>query len=360
MSDDRKLANILEAYFSDANLLWDKVMQSKISSDPNGFVSFASLEKLPRFKKLNANAKDIKQAAINHSLSKLKLNSSQDSIGRVRPFVANKKEELDDWSIYVASIQKPYHTQQSIKELFGSLIGPVSFVRFPENQNGHAGFYGFCFVEFDDCDNVAKAVRLLNRYEPNDKLSLRVMSKQEWNKLKEEYIEIQNARKAYVKEQWAEYNASIEDTRKEDLENKHQQPQKPQQLQQAQQQRKPELPEKIDYVKGIIVYVGNIHPKSSKTVISKLLEKSGVSVPYIGRKKGLDYCHARLNSPEDALELTQYFNNHPIIQETHTDTSGKPADENDSSQTVKLRVLTGKEEEFYWQDDVAGSKKLFA
>jgi hypothetical protein len=32
----RKLANILETYFSDASLLWDKVMLSKIVADPNG------------------------------------------------------------------------------------------------------------------------------------------------------------------------------------------------------------------------------------------------------------------------------------------------------------------------------------
>ncbi|OAD65952.1 hypothetical protein PHYBLDRAFT_73274 [Phycomyces blakesleeanus NRRL 1555(-)] len=357
MSDDRKLANILETYFSDANLLWDKVLQSKINNDPDGFVSFNSLQTLSRFKKLNATAQDIKHAAVNHSLSKLK-----------------------------EGLQKPYHTEQAIKELFGSLIGHVSFVRIPKNTQGCSGFYGFCFVEFDDRDNVNKAVRLLNRFntsalcsedqsnivktnekkgennvedgdknsnenviEQANKLSLRVMSKSDWNKLKEEYLEVQAARAAYTRDQWSKYYASLPNTAEEIPGPEPQQQKK---------KKGEELPETMEYTKGIIVYVGNIHPKSSKTVISKLLEKSGLLVPYIGRKKGLDYCHARLSSPEDAQQLVKYFENHPVIQENHTDDTGKAASTADMFK-VNLRIISGKEEEFYWQDDIAGSKKLF-
>ncbi|KAL0076155.1 hypothetical protein J3Q64DRAFT_1754189 [Phycomyces blakesleeanus] len=386
MSDDRKLANILETYFSDANLLWDKVLQSKINNDPDGFVSFNSLQTLSRFKKLNATAQDIKHAAVNHSLSKLKLDTSGESIGRIKPFVLNKKEEQDDWSIYVEGLQKPYHTEQAIKELFGSLIGHVSFVRIPKNTQGCSGFYGFCFVEFDDRDNVNKAVRLLNRFntsalcsedqsnivktnekkgennvedgdknsnenviEQANKLSLRVMSKSDWNKLKEEYLEVQAARAAYTRDQWSKYYASLPNTAEEIPGPEPQQQKK---------KKGEELPETMEYTKGIIVYVGNIHPKSSKTVISKLLEKSGLLVPYIGRKKGLDYCHARLSSPEDAQQLVKYFENHPVIQENHTDDTGKAASTADMFK-VNLRIISGKEEEFYWQDDIAGSKKLF-
>lgn len=38
MTEERqhKISNILETYFSDASLLWDKVMLSKILADPNG------------------------------------------------------------------------------------------------------------------------------------------------------------------------------------------------------------------------------------------------------------------------------------------------------------------------------------
>lgn len=33
---NRKIANVLETYFSDACLLWDKVMLNKVVSDPEG------------------------------------------------------------------------------------------------------------------------------------------------------------------------------------------------------------------------------------------------------------------------------------------------------------------------------------
>lgn len=32
---ERKIANVLETYFSDASLLWDKVVLSKILADPD-------------------------------------------------------------------------------------------------------------------------------------------------------------------------------------------------------------------------------------------------------------------------------------------------------------------------------------
>lgn len=38
MTEERqhKISNVLETYFSDASLLWDKVMLSKILADPKG------------------------------------------------------------------------------------------------------------------------------------------------------------------------------------------------------------------------------------------------------------------------------------------------------------------------------------
>jgi RNA recognition motif-containing protein len=100
----------------------------------------------------------------------------------------NKKEELDEWSIYVEGLSKPYNTEQSIRELFNSLVGHVSFFRIPPNQKGQTKFFGYCFIEFDNKDYVSKAVNIVNRYpcgnKPTegdtsniDKLNLRVMSK---------------------------------------------------------------------------------------------------------------------------------------------------------------------------------------
>lgn len=43
-SRQRKIANVLETYFSDASLLWDKVMLSKLLADPDGSKSFVSFQ----------------------------------------------------------------------------------------------------------------------------------------------------------------------------------------------------------------------------------------------------------------------------------------------------------------------------
>jgi RNA recognition motif-containing protein len=112
------------------------------------------------------------------------LSEDEEKIGRIKPFVMNKKQELDEWSIYVEGLAKPYNTEQSIRELFNSLVGHVSFFRIPPNQKGVQNFFGYCFIEFDNKDHVNKAVEIMNRYQvvtentsKIDKLNLRVMSK---------------------------------------------------------------------------------------------------------------------------------------------------------------------------------------
>jgi RNA recognition motif-containing protein len=100
---------------------------------------------------------------------------------------------LDEWSIYVEGLAKPYDNEQKISELFKSLVGHVSFFRVPPNQQGVERFFGYCFIEFEYQEHVEKAISIINRYnrlsvgkENNlevsqlkliDKLNLRVISK---------------------------------------------------------------------------------------------------------------------------------------------------------------------------------------
>lgn len=123
------------------------------------------------------------------------MDETKQRIGRIKPYIVDKKEELDEWSIYVEGLKKPYDNEQSIKELFSKLVGSVSFFRIPSNQRGETRFFGYCFLEFNDKNNVERAVQLVNRYnttnigkddsmssksdtkEISDKLNLRVMSK---------------------------------------------------------------------------------------------------------------------------------------------------------------------------------------
>lgn len=120
------------------------------------------------------------------------MSDDKEKIGRIKPYIVDKKEELDEWSIYVEGLKKPYDNEQNIVELFNKLVGAVSFFRIPPNQKGQNRFFGYCFIEFNDKNNVERAIKLVNRYncsdtpllpaEPAakalaDKLKLRVMSK---------------------------------------------------------------------------------------------------------------------------------------------------------------------------------------
>lgn len=104
------------------------------------------------------------------------MSEDETRIARIKPFIPNKKEELDEWSIYVEGLTKPYVDEASISELFTKLVGRVSFVRIPENKRGFKQFQGFCFVEFDNKESVYKAIKLTESTD-NLKLKLRIMSK---------------------------------------------------------------------------------------------------------------------------------------------------------------------------------------
>ncbi|ORE01704.1 hypothetical protein BCV72DRAFT_309775 [Rhizopus microsporus var. microsporus] len=313
-----KIINVLETYFSDASLLWDKIMVSKITADPEGFVSFDTLSKLQKFKAIEATPEEIKECSKIRSLNKLKLSEDETRIARIKPFIPNKKEELDEWSIYVEGLTKPYVDEASISELFTKLVGRVSFVRIPENKRGFKQFQGFCFVEFDNKECVDKAIKLTESTD-NFKLKLRIIF--EWNKYKEDYLKRFEERKQWIQSLWQEYN------------NKQQQ----------ENSSKMELDkEETTFKKGVIVFVDHLDPKCSKTTAIELLQTSGVSIAFMTpKKKGLTSVHIRLESPEDAQRMCDYFENHPTIQENEQDKVGKASKEH-SAETLKLRVLKGK------------------
>ncbi|GAN02342.1 hypothetical protein MAM1_0020d01785 [Mucor ambiguus] len=342
---EARIANILETYFSDASLLWDKVMLSKILKNPDRMVTFDELSNLPKFKSLAATAEEISAAAEKHSLNRLKLDQTKQKIGRIKPYVVDKKEELDEWSIYVEGLKKPYDNEQSIKELFSKLVGSVSFFRIPPNQKGDARFFGYCFLEFHDKCNVERAVQLVNRYNTStdmndpmsgesdakelaDKLRLRVMPKSQWNDLKDEYLNLLAERKAYVTDLWTTYESG--------------------------EQAEAEMEEEVDekpFTEGLIVFVDGLHPQCPKTAAVELLQTSGVQLAFMHpKKKGLSSTHIRLNTPEDAFKICNYFDTHHIVQETEKDKVGN-AQDSKTSACLKLKLLQGSAEEIYWENE---------
>ncbi|CAO3650042.1 unnamed protein product [Cunninghamella blakesleeana] len=421
MDRQKKIANTLQAYFSDANLLWDKIMQQHIKKDSEGFVPFELLEKLPRLKAMKASSLEIKQAAKEYTLSHLKLSMDENSIGRIKPYIRNKTEELDDWSIYVEGFEKPYQTKETISDFFKQHIGNVSFVRIPKDSKGNERFYGYCFVEFDDKESVQKAIDTLNCFDektitvlplikdrPLSNLQLRVMSKNQWNIYKDEYVlQLQKASNN-IKQIWYDYNKNKDIPTSNDNNNdkinssNNKNDNKDSYNDMNNQPVASELPiiaiekatekanEKpiIDYVKNVILYVDNIHPKSSKSTIKTLLEQSGGSIGFVKRKKGLHSCYVRTFSSDDTNKIADYFKSHALIQTTYDDTKGTnindmqismdvdtnnedknnenkvennedEIDEDESSEDenmalkspILIRPISGQEEEIYWKND---------
>ncbi|CAO3653377.1 unnamed protein product [Cunninghamella echinulata] len=86
MDRQKKIANTLQAYFSDANLLWDKIMQQYIKKDNEGFVPFDLLEKLPRLKAMKATSIEIKIQQKNipfHTLNYLTMKTPLDELNHI-------------------------------------------------------------------------------------------------------------------------------------------------------------------------------------------------------------------------------------------------------------------------------------
>ncbi|KAI8987663.1 hypothetical protein BDF20DRAFT_832571 [Mycotypha africana] len=394
---ERRIINALETYFSDASLLWDKVMQQKIMSNPQGMVSLTELVKLPKLRSFQVTDEELLSYIEKHSLTRLQLNEDKTKIGRIRPYVPNKKEVLDEWSIYVEGLTKPYHEEFKIKELFHTLTGGhVSFYSVPPNQQGSTAFYGYCFLEFDDKMYVEKAIHLFSEQKGNDgkahrknedevmldenqakllrKLDLRVISKLEWNRLRDEYVELLAEKKAGFKKLWDDYNN--EQQQEDNGESQHDGDKREARVSQKRgphgivdddvpatkkykngsQTDKTTSSKAVktdEYPKGVIVFVDNLHLQCPKTIALKLLEsRADVKIPFMGvKKKGLASVHIRLNTADDAQRICAYFNEqHAIIQENEKDTTGTEMDERTGS-CIKMRLLQGTEERIYWEND---------
>ncbi|ORZ21347.1 hypothetical protein BCR42DRAFT_488438 [Absidia repens] len=352
--DQKKIANTLEAYFSDANLMWDKTMQLLISNGDDGCVAFERLIKLQRMKPMNIDAKQLKDAASEYSMKRLKISDDGNSIGRIKPYILKKTDVLDDWSIYVEGLSKKYQDEQHISDLFQTHVGRVSFVQIPANRYGVTQFHGFCFVEFDDKDNVEKAVEMMNMenddkiLNENDtiaKLGLKVMTKNMWNKYQDEYLIHKRMASEHITQLWRDYNDEERLTNQ-----KVESSTAP--LRNTVHSTKKIEDSTMAYPKNVIIFVRNIHPKSSKTTIRKLLEQSGAATAFVKHKKGLDSCHVRMASPEDTEKVSQYFGTHHLIQDSGIDSQGTVIDASTgASSAISVRAISGKEEEIYWKDD---------
>lgn len=118
------------------------------------------------------------------------------------------------------------------------------------------------------------------------------------------------------------------------------------------------MEEEKPYEEGIIVFVDGLYPQSTRATATTLLQTSGVTIAFMNiKKKGLSTTHIRLKSPEDAKKICDYFNQeHFTVQETEKDTAGKQQ-ESKTCDCLKLRLITGTEEEVYWENEFKQQKK---
>ncbi|EAU80548.1 hypothetical protein CC1G_09945 [Coprinopsis cinerea okayama7 len=118
------------------------------------------------------------------------------------------------------------------------------------------------------------------------------------------------------------------------------------------------------YPYGCLVFIKNIHTETNKTTLKTLfgraLVPAGVNptspesgLDYVDFNKGMDTCHLRLSTPQQAEKLASHFNNSPIIQTSGLDDQGSPSSESTSKnpdlKPIAIEIVRGKREEMYWQ-----------
>ncbi|KAI0065850.1 hypothetical protein BV25DRAFT_1913284 [Artomyces pyxidatus] len=112
------------------------------------------------------------------------------------------------------------------------------------------------------------------------------------------------------------------------------------------------LDETAPYPPNCVIFIRNVHPETNKTTIRSLFSsafdaQSGLSadgLDYVDYNKGLDTCYLRLASQRYAEALVAYFQGRRISQSDALDARGVES----SEKPVLLELLQGRKEELYW------------
>jgi RNA recognition motif-containing protein len=195
-SINKKLLAQIEFYFSDENLINDKYMKQLISNDNEKGVEVKAFLKFNKIKNIlgsddRGERRIIKVIPLSNILT---LNSDKTKILRKNKFEVNTKlvKNIDDRTIYVENI--PINaTHENLNKLF-SREGRVVNVSIPKDKEKKGK--GFTFITYQTSEEAEKAIKSLNNLIPNEFLkwgsgydlkALRIISKTEWLRLKEEF-----------------------------------------------------------------------------------------------------------------------------------------------------------------------------
>lgn len=130
------------------------------------------------------------------------------------------------------------------------------------------------------------------------------------------------------------------------------------------------IQEQQSYIKGLLVQVSNLHPKSNKSVIRSMLDRTcdryarqqmtkdpeakiplKPEIQYIDYTKGLDTAYVRVKTPEDSKLIIDALEKRRRIMESETDIRGVKAEKDEKPVTwVSGKLLEGEVERRYWEN----------
>ncbi|CAL8144852.1 unnamed protein product [Orchesella dallaii] len=148
----------MEFYFSDANILKNRMMREVVeqaNENSEGFVDLSIFLDFTKIQRLNASISHIQKALV--TSDKLELSSDRQKARRKIPFDPSKTKtegEVEECTIYVENI--PRDSDHEWVEKIFQAFGPVAYVSLPKFKSGQHKSFGF--VEFESNDSARKCV----------------------------------------------------------------------------------------------------------------------------------------------------------------------------------------------------------
>ncbi|KAH8924086.1 hypothetical protein BT69DRAFT_1349690 [Atractiella rhizophila] len=104
------------------------------------------------------------------------------------------------------------------------------------------------------------------------------------------------------------------------------------------------------FPEGVIVHLSHLSTSTNREKMKKLIERSvdGVKVEYVDLTKGLDRCHIRLETTEQARRLVDWLGKHRVVHQLEGDDWLPLNEDFDEEAMVKADLIVGRREELYW------------
>lgn len=147
----QSILNLMEFYFSDANLLKSRFMNQLITE--NGCVDLCTILSFNKLRALTTDPKDVIKAVRKSNL--IQVSEDGTKIFRTKP--VQQKQDIDACTIYVEQLP-PDADHDWLTEIF-SEFGPVDYISIPKFKNS-SKIKGFAFVEFQEKESVKKALEV--------------------------------------------------------------------------------------------------------------------------------------------------------------------------------------------------------